>query len=48
MTVAFHVSMSTHKCFQAREPYVFDYKEVDLGNGFNIRDGIYTVPVSGM
>ncbi|XP_045210803.2 C1q-related factor-like [Mercenaria mercenaria] len=45
--IAFHSSMRSNGCFHVHEPYIFDEKEIDVGNGYNVHDGIYVVPVSG-
>ncbi|XP_053402946.1 uncharacterized protein LOC128558121 [Mercenaria mercenaria] len=45
--VAFHAYTSGTPCFQNHEVYIFNVEELDLGNGYNTRDGIYVVPFSG-
>ncbi|XP_060067059.1 uncharacterized protein LOC132547308 [Ylistrum balloti] len=45
--VAFHTKMSASKTLSSGEIIVYDEETLDQGNGYNPREGIYTVPVSG-
>ncbi|XP_033762759.1 uncharacterized protein LOC117344205 [Pecten maximus] len=46
-TVAFHTKMSSAKTLVNGVIMIFDNEILDQGNGYNPRDGIYTVPESG-
>ncbi|XP_033762216.1 uncharacterized protein LOC117343810 [Pecten maximus] len=45
--IAFHTKMSSSKTMLTGNTLIYDEETLDQGNGYNPRDGIYTVPVSG-
>ncbi|XP_060577780.1 uncharacterized protein LOC132734917 [Ruditapes philippinarum] len=46
--VAFHVYLSSSKCFNNFQVIEYDTEVLDTGNGYNEHDGIYIVPESGI
>ncbi|XP_045163751.2 complement C1q-like protein 4 [Mercenaria mercenaria] len=46
--VAFHVYLTSNRCYNDHEVIDYDGEELDIGNGYNEKDGIYVVPVSGV
>ncbi|OWF50144.1 uncharacterized protein LOC110450870 [Mizuhopecten yessoensis] len=46
-TIAFHVALSSNKDVTIDVVVVYDLETLDQGNGYNPREGFYTVPESG-
>ncbi|XP_060562506.1 uncharacterized protein LOC132722095 [Ruditapes philippinarum] len=46
--IAFHVYLSSSKCFNDHQIIEYDTEVLDTGNGYNEHDGIYIVPESGI
>ncbi|XP_060562505.1 uncharacterized protein LOC132722094 [Ruditapes philippinarum] len=46
--IAFHVYLSSNKCFNDHQIIEYDTEVLDTGNGYNEHDGIYIVPESGI
>ena len=46
--VAFHVYLSSSRCFNDHQIIEYDTEVLDTGNGYNEHDGMYVVPESGL
>ena len=46
--MAFHVYLSSSRCFNDHQIIEYDTEVLDTGNGYNEHDGMYVVPVSGV
>lgn len=46
--VAFHVYLSGSRCYSNHEIFKFDREAVDVGSGYNINDGIFDAPATGL
>ncbi|XP_045199029.2 complement C1q-like protein 4 [Mercenaria mercenaria] len=46
--VAFYAYLSGKRCYGNHETFIYDVVETNVGNGYNSRDGIFDVPVTGV
>ncbi|XP_052791746.1 complement C1q-like protein 2 [Mya arenaria] len=47
-SVAFSAKLSGQRCLGSHETIVFDQEVTDLGNGYDVRTGIFDAPVAGI
>ncbi|XP_045180683.2 complement C1q-like protein 4 [Mercenaria mercenaria] len=46
--IAFYTYLGGKRCYGNHETFVYDVVETNVGNGYNSRDGIFDVPVTGV
>ena len=46
--VAFHVYLSGNRCYSSSDIFKFDRASVNIGSGFNVNDGIFDAPTTGI
>ena len=46
--MAFHAYLSGNRCYSNHEIFKFDRLSVNVGGGFNVNDGIFDAPATGI